>query len=74
MKQKFTINGMSCNHCVATVEKAVNELPGIQKVKVNLKKNEGVVKSMRSKSRKKLPQQVLILRWFNCQKLQLKHM
>ncbi|MGM0213608.1 copper chaperone CopZ [Enterococcus sp. AZ109] len=44
MKQKFTINGMSCNHCVATVEKAVNELPGIQKVKVNLKKNEGVVK------------------------------
>ena len=44
MKQKFTINGMSCNHCVATVERAVNELPGIQKVKVNLKKNEGVVK------------------------------
>ena len=44
MKQKFTISGMSCNHCVATVEKAVNELPGIQKVKVNLKKNEGVVK------------------------------
>lgn len=44
MKQKFTINGMSCNHCVATVEKAVKELPGIQKVKVNLKKNEGVVK------------------------------
>lgn len=44
MKQKFAINGMSCNHCVATVEKAVNELPGIQKVKVNLKKNEGVVK------------------------------
>ena len=44
MKQKFTISGMSCTHCVATVEKAVNELPGIQKVKVNLKKNEGVVK------------------------------
>ncbi|GCF92898.1 copper-binding protein [Enterococcus florum] len=44
MKQKFTINGMSCNHCVATVEKAINELPGIDKVKINLKKNEGIVK------------------------------
>ncbi len=44
MKQKFAINGMSCNHCVATVEKTINELPGIEKVKVNLKKNQGSVK------------------------------
>lgn len=44
MKQKFSIEGMSCAHCVARVEGAVNELPGIQKVKIHLKRNNGVVK------------------------------
>lgn len=44
MKQTFSIEGMSCNHCVAKVEAGIKELPGIQKVKINLKKNNGVVK------------------------------
>ncbi|MFC4770925.1 copper chaperone CopZ [Enterococcus hermanniensis] len=44
MKKQFAINGMSCNHCVAKVENAVNQLAGIDKVKINLKKNQGVVK------------------------------
>ena len=44
MKQTFSIKGMSCEHCVARVEKGINELPGIQKVKINLKKANGVVK------------------------------
>lgn len=44
MKKEFAINGMSCNHCVATVEKAINGLEGIDKVKINLKKNSGMVK------------------------------
>lgn len=44
MKKEFAINGMSCNHCVATVGKAINQLDGIDKVKINLKKNQGVVK------------------------------
>lgn len=43
-KQTFTIEGMSCAHCVAKVEGAINELPGIEKVKINLKKGRGVVK------------------------------
>ena len=43
MKKQFAINGMSCNHCVANVEKAINQLDGIDKVKINLKKNQGVV-------------------------------
>lgn len=43
-KATFSIEGMSCNHCVATVEGAINELAGIQKVKINLKKGSGVVK------------------------------
>ena len=44
MKQNFALNGLSCEHCVARVEKAISELPGVQKVKVNLKKASGVVK------------------------------
>ncbi|MGX2944039.1 copper chaperone CopZ [Enterococcus alishanensis] len=44
MKQTFNIEGMTCQHCVKNVENAVNELPGIDKVKINLKKNNGVVK------------------------------
>ncbi|AOF49380.1 copper chaperone CopZ [Tetragenococcus halophilus subsp. halophilus] len=44
MKQKFSIEGMSCGHCVARVENAVNELPGIQKVKIHLKRSNGTVK------------------------------
>lgn len=44
MKQKFSIEGMSCAHCVMRIENAVNELPGIQKVNIHLKRNNGVVK------------------------------
>lgn len=44
MKKQFAINGMSCNHCVAKVEQAINQLDGIAKVKINLKKNNGTVK------------------------------
>lgn len=44
MKQNFSIKGMSCNHCVAKVEDSINQLPGIQKVKINLKKESGTVK------------------------------
>ncbi|MGO2637742.1 MAG: copper chaperone CopZ [Enterococcus viikkiensis] len=44
MKKQFEINGMSCNHCVAKVEQAINQLDGIDKVKINLKKNNGTVK------------------------------
>lgn len=44
MKQTFSIQGMTCDHCAGRVEKAVTELPGIKKVKIHLKKNNGVVK------------------------------
>lgn len=40
MKQKIKIDGMSCNHCVAKVEKAVSELDGVDKIKVKLKDAE----------------------------------
>lgn len=43
-KIDFNVTGMSCEHCVATVEKAVVELEGVKKVKVNLKKEKATVK------------------------------
>lgn len=44
MKKEFSIKGMSCKHCVAKVEEGIQSLPGIQKVKINLKKESAVVK------------------------------
>jgi copper chaperone len=34
------IKGMSCNHCVMAVTKALNEIHGIKDVKVDLSKGE----------------------------------
>lgn len=35
---------MSCDHCVARVEKALSEVPGVKKAKVILKKANAKVK------------------------------
>ncbi|MFT4142990.1 MAG: cation transporter [Mobilitalea sp.] len=42
MKKIMEISGMSCGHCQARVEKALNEMDGVQ-AKVDLKKNIAVV-------------------------------
>ncbi len=34
------IKGMSCNHCVMAVTRALNEIEGIRNVKVDLAKGE----------------------------------
>ena len=34
------IKGMTCNHCVMTVTKTLNEIGGIKNAKVNLEKGE----------------------------------
>lgn len=36
----ISIKGMSCPHCVTSTKKALEEIPGISNVKVNLEKNE----------------------------------
>jgi len=36
-KSTIKVDGMSCNHCVTAVTKAVNALPGIGAVNVDLK-------------------------------------
>ncbi|WP_314059745.1 copper chaperone CopZ [uncultured Vagococcus sp.] len=44
MKKEFNVTGMTCNHCVASIENGLNELAGVEKVKVNLKKGKATVK------------------------------
>ncbi|MGB9617086.1 MAG: heavy-metal-associated domain-containing protein [Desulfomonilaceae bacterium] len=36
MTTTIHIKGMSCNHCVQAVSKALQDLPGLTKVEVNL--------------------------------------
>lgn len=42
MKKIIEINGMTCEHCQARVEKALNAISGV-KAKVELKKKRAVV-------------------------------
>lgn len=42
MKKVIEINGMSCGHCQARVEKALNSIAGVE-AKVELKKNRAIV-------------------------------
>lgn len=44
MKKSFKIDGMSCKHCVASIEKGVGEMTGVEKVKVNLRKEKADIK------------------------------
>ena len=43
-KTKLEIRGMSCQHCVKTVTDTLTALEGVQRVKVNLRKGEAVVR------------------------------
>ena len=36
--QKIKINGLSCEHCVNAVTEALQDVPGVTKVEVSLKK------------------------------------
>ncbi len=36
MKLSLSVEGMSCEHCVMTVTKAISEVPGVNNVKVDL--------------------------------------
>ena len=40
MPSILKVKGMSCNHCVMAVTKALNKLDGIQGVQVDLQKGE----------------------------------
>lgn len=40
---KIKIDGMSCNHCKMTVEKALSKIEGVKSYKVDLEQGEAVV-------------------------------
>ena len=40
---KLKIDGMSCQHCVMRVQKALHKVPGVTAVKVDLQKGEAEV-------------------------------
>lgn len=44
MKKIISINGMACEHCVATVKTALESLDAVKSAKVELKKNSATVK------------------------------
>jgi copper chaperone len=39
----FKVQGMTCNHCVMRVAKALKAVPGVQDAKVDLQKAEAIV-------------------------------
>lgn len=41
------IEGMSCNHCKMTVEKALKSIDGVAKVEVSLENKNALIKSNR---------------------------
>lgn len=41
----FKVNGMKCGGCVANIEKAVKQLPGVESVEVDLETTMAVVKA-----------------------------
>jgi len=40
MKEVLKVDGMSCGHCVSSIEKNVGELTGVSTVKVDLANKE----------------------------------
>jgi copper chaperone len=43
----YTVNGMTCGHCVAAVRSEISRLPGVQRVEVDLATGQVVVDSDR---------------------------
>ena len=41
--ETLKIQGMTCNHCVMRVAKALKQVPGVQDARVDLQKGEAVV-------------------------------
>lgn len=44
-KKIINIAGMHCQHCANKVKETLQTIPGVDKVKVNLSKNEAIITS-----------------------------
>ena len=40
---KLKVEGMTCNHCVMSVKKALLKVPGVEKAEVSLERAEALV-------------------------------
>lgn len=45
MLKKYTVEGMTCNHCVHHVSTALSEVEGVKDVKVSLAEKSALVNS-----------------------------
>ena len=52
--EKIKIQGMSCQHCVMAVTKALGAIPGIKDVKVDLAKGEATFENSQKVSREEI--------------------
>jgi len=56
--EKIKIQGMSCQHCVMSVSKALNSIPGLTNVRVNLVTGEATFENPLNVSQDKIRQAV----------------
>ncbi len=54
MASMLKVKGMSCNHCVMSVTKALGKLEGLQNVKVDLQKGEVSFDNMKALGSEKI--------------------
>lgn len=55
-KKTISIEGMSCNHCKMSVEKALNSIEGVTKVEVSLENKNAVIESSKEIDDNKIKQ------------------
>ncbi len=56
--ESIKIQGMSCQHCVMSVSKALNSIPGLPNVRVNLVTGEATFENPQNVSRDRIRQAV----------------
>ena len=52
--EKAKIQGMTCQHCVMSVTKALNSIPGLTNLRVNLVKGEATFENPQNVSPEKI--------------------
>ena len=56
--EKIKIQGMNCQHCVMSVSEALNSIPGLTNVRVNLVTGEATFENTQNVSQDKIRQAV----------------
>ena len=56
--EKIKIQGMSCQHCIMSVSKALGKLPGLKNLKVDLAKGEATFENTQNLQREEIRQAI----------------